>query len=67
MVNKIITDSFELLYVYIMDINRCLNDIEFSFTNEYEIEYDESQKKLIINKKNNNLQNFSEIKLNQLI
>ena len=38
--NKIMYDSFELLYVYIKKIDRCFEDTYFSFTNDYDIEYD---------------------------
>lgn len=49
--NKIMYDSFELLYVYIKKIDRCFEDTYFSFTNDYDIEYDYDNKRLKIVKK----------------
>lgn len=49
--NKIMYDSFELLYVYIKKIDRCFEDMYFSFTNDYDIEYDYDNKRLKIVKK----------------
>lgn len=49
--NKIMYDSFELLYVYIKKIERCFEDTYFSFTNDYDIEYDYDNKRLKIIKK----------------
>lgn len=49
--NKIMYDSFELLYVYIKKIDRCFEDTYFNFTNDYDIEYDYDNKRLKIVKK----------------
>lgn len=49
--NKIMYDSFELLYVYIKKIDRCFEDTYFSFTNDYDIDYDYDSKRLKIVKK----------------
>ena len=49
--NKIMYDSFELLYVYIKKIDRCFEDTYFSFTNDYDIGYDYGNKRLKIVKK----------------
>lgn len=49
--NKIMYDSFELLYVYIKKIDRCFEDTYFSFTNDYDIDYDYDNKRLKIVKK----------------
>lgn len=49
--NKIMYDSFELLYVYIKKIDHCFEDMYFSFTNDYDIEYDYDSKRLKIVKK----------------
>lgn len=43
----------QLLYVFIKDINRCLSNQEFCFTNDFEIQYDLNERTLNINKKYN--------------
>ena len=59
--NKIMYDSFELLYVYIKKIDRCFEDTYFSFTNDYDIEYDYDNKRLKIVKKDSSVLTNSHI------
>lgn len=47
-------DSFELLYVYIHKIDRCFENVDFLFTTEYDIKFNEQEKKLDIRKLDNN-------------
>lgn len=51
MKHKLKYDSFELLYIYIGKIDRCFKNEQFSFTNDYDIEYDYIEKRLKIGKK----------------
>ena len=65
--NKIMYDSFELLYVYIKKIDRCFEDTYFSFTNDYDIEYDYDNKRLKIVKKDSSvLTNFFSNKIKSI-
>lgn len=50
--------EFELLYVYIEEINRCFSQQEFIFSNEYNIHYNFNKKALKITKKDNKFVNF---------
>ena len=60
-------DSFELLYVYIKKIDRCFEDTYFSFTNDYDIEYDYDNKRLKIVKKDSSvLTNFFSNKIKSI-
>ena len=65
--NKIMYDSFELLYVYIKKIDRCFEDTYLSFTNDYDIEYDYDNKRLKIVKKDSSvLTNFFSNKIKSI-
>lgn len=51
-------DTYELLYVYIKEVGRYFYDTYFTFTNEFNINYDPKLKKLKIEKKYNVLEGF---------
>lgn len=48
-------DAFELLYIYIEKLDRCFVNTEFSFNDDYDIEYNSKNKKLKISKKESSI------------
>lgn len=48
----------KLVYLYIKDINRPFENLEFTFTNDFKIQFNPDNSKIIIEKNDETIQNF---------